>query len=425
MLPTLIPIVREGALDLEEPGRESRLAPWARYLDRVLGEAVQDLGLTLDVSERSRITDDIDDEALVERAAERWVISPRLERAGGQLKLRLLAVAPGSRVLMVRTQTFDPRDLEVRSMVMLRDLVEAGSGVPQRPGRMELPEQDERAVVYHARSAGRAVLALNAAALGGYVGFSLQRASGSSDARLTYPLVALGTGLGLGASMIIADEWDVGLGDAWFLAAGAWWPLASGWLLAESYGVTPDDEKYAYGLLGATAGVALATTALTFKGMSEGGALLTHSGGALGALMGAITQLTYEGDTEANTRRGIGYGAGAGVLAAGLLATQIEVSPSRVLLVDLGASLGALTGAAVASPLLFVDTGETLGATRQRAWLLSVAAGTLAGGAVALFMTSDDDAGLFGGAQPYVDWGPELVADRDVFTFSAGVRGSL
>src|SRR5690606_28616834 len=128
-------------------------------------------------------------------------------RAGGQLKLRLLAVAPGSRVLMVRTQTFDPGDLEVRSMVMLRDLVEAGSGVPQRPGRMELPEQDERAVVYHARSAGRAVLALNAAALGGYVGFSLQRASGSSDARLTYPLVALGTGLGLGASMIIADEW--------------------------------------------------------------------------------------------------------------------------------------------------------------------------------------------------------------------------
>src|SRR5690606_7830387 len=164
LLPTLIPIVREGALDLEEPGRESRLAPGARYLDRVLGEAVQDLGLTLDVSERSRITDDIDDEALVERAAERWVISPRLERAGGQLKLRLLAVAPGSRVLMVRTQTFDPGDLEVRSMVMLRDLVEAGSGVPQRPGRMELPEQDERAVVYHARSAGRAVLALNAAA---------------------------------------------------------------------------------------------------------------------------------------------------------------------------------------------------------------------------------------------------------------------
>ena len=83
---------------------------------------------------------------------------------------------------------------------------------------------------------GRPVLALNAAVLGGYVGFTIQKASGSADARLVYPLVALGTGLGLGASLLVADEWNITSGDAWYLAAGMWWPAASGFLLAEGYG---------------------------------------------------------------------------------------------------------------------------------------------------------------------------------------------
>jgi hypothetical protein len=160
--------------------------------------------------------------------------------------------------------------------------------------------------VIPARSQGRAVLALNAAAFGGYVGFSLQRASGSDDDRLTYPLIALGTGIGLGGSMIVADEWDVGLGDAWYLAAGAWWGLASGFLLADGYGVDPKDNRFTYGLLGATTGVALATTALTFKGMGEGGAMLAHSGGAVGLLLGGMAQLAVEGRTNVTPTRGMG-----------------------------------------------------------------------------------------------------------------------
>ncbi len=130
------------------------------------------------------------------------------------------------------------------------------------------------------------MLALNAAVLGGYVGLSLQRASGSSDARLTYPLMALGTGIGLGGSMIVADEWDVGLGDAWYLSAGAVWPTAAGLLLADGYDVSPASDRYVYGLVGASAGITLGTVPLSFKGMGEGGATLTHSGGAFGMLLG-------------------------------------------------------------------------------------------------------------------------------------------
>lgn len=388
LLPTLTPAVdTPGAPPvLRRPERTDprALVRWARQLDVILGESVQDLGLKLDVSSRTERVDP-EEPALVERAHDQWVVSPRLSLDGGVIHLRILAVAPGSKVLLVRTQDVEPREFEVRAMVMLRDLVQAGRHAPEQPERPPPGTREAPGgVVSHARSEGRAVLALNAAVLGGYVGLSLQRASGTEDARLTYPLVALGTGIGLGGSMIVADEWDVGLGDAWYLSAGTWWPTASGLLLAESYGVNPSSDRYVYGLVGASAGITLATVSLTFKGMSEGGATLAHSGGAFGLLLGGMAQLAYEGRTDTTPSRGMGYGAGAGVLVAGALATQVQVAPSRVLLVDLGAVLGGLTGAAAASPLVF---GDNKTETKDRVWLASVAAGTVAGAGVALFVT--------------------------------------
>ena len=161
---------------------------WARRLDMTLREAVQDLGLTLDVSERPNArAPDLAEDAIVERAQKSWVISPRLEPFEGKIRLRIVAVAPGSKVLLVRTQEVEPREVELRAMVMMRDLVLAGRGSGttdvERPGRLA----GEPRVTEAARSAGRAVLALNSAALGGYVGFSIQRSSGSTDPRLDLP----------------------------------------------------------------------------------------------------------------------------------------------------------------------------------------------------------------------------------------------
>lgn len=401
VLPTVVPVATSPTElpELRRPAAEdeSALARWARALDASVTEAVQDLGLTLDVS--ARVTPDsrtLSDDGLVTRASESWVISPRLELDGNKLRLRIVAVAPGSRVLLVRTQEVSPRELTLRALVMTRDVVQAGRRAPEEPKPAEdAAPRATSPLVMPARSAGRAVLALNSAAFGGYVGLSLQRASGSKDDRLTYPLIALGTGIGLGASMIVADEWDVGLGDAWFLSAGAWWPLASGFLLADGYGVSPADDRFVYGLVGAAGGMTLATTALTFKGMGEGGATLTHSGGAFGMAFGAMTQLAFEGRTDKTPTRGMGYGAGAGVLVAGAFATQVQVASSRVLLIDLGAVLGGLTGAAAASPLVFADE-QTEG--KDRAWVGSVTLGFLAGGAVAYFMTEPGEPASKGSA---------------------------
>lgn len=390
LLPTVTPMAtaadRLPELTRPDPTSDDSVARWARRLDGVLREAAQDLGLTLDVSERLDVGPrSLTEDALVERASESWIVSPRMEFEQGRVRIRLLAVPPGSSVVLVRTQEVEPRDVTVRAMIMLRDVIQAGRGAaPEvRPSETQSPRAAGRYAI-PARSQGRAVLALNSAAFGGFVGFSLQRASGSSDDRLTYPLIALGTGIGLGASMIVADEWDVGLGDAWYLSAGAWWPAAAGMLLAESYHVEPADDRYVYGLIGAASGVTLATASLSTQGMGEGGATLTHSGGAFGLFLGGVTQLAIEGTTDITPTRGMGYGAGAGVLAAGVLATQVTTSPARVLMVDLGAVLGGLSGAAAASPLVF---GDEPSKGQSRAFAAAVGAGTIAGGAIAYYIT--------------------------------------
>ncbi|HEY3255971.1 MAG TPA: hypothetical protein VGJ91_18560 [Polyangiaceae bacterium] len=416
LLPTAVPSKAELAL---QPESAEQLAKLARQLDGILSEAVQDLGLTLTVSGRSRELPS--DDALIERAHDSWLISPRISLEGSGVRLRIVAVAPGENVLRERSQRVDVQALEIRANVMMRDVVHSARAIAEHGPEQPAPE---RALDSEApRSQGRAVLALNAAVVGGYVGFSLQRASGSVDARLTYPLVALGTGIGLGASMLVADEWDITLGDAWFLSAGAWWPIASGVLIAKSYDV-PKEDQYVYGLVAASVGVSLSAAALIPRPMSEGGAVLAHSGGAVGTLLGGLTQMAYEGSTSSTPERGMGYGAGIGVVTAGALATQVKITSSRMLLIDLAASLGALTGAAAASPLLLVDEKED--PTRTRLWLASIAAGTVIGGGIGWLSTrsasSKDEKPLH--ALPYFNLEPANPSRGTRSFMSLGLQGT-
>ncbi len=372
----------------ERPTREThpRLFRFTRRVDILLAEAVQDMDLSLSVAESPQLrAGELTEDKLLTLATDVWVLLPELSVEAGQLRLRLSVVAPQGKVVMVRSERFTPLDLEVRSMVMVRDLIQAGRGVG---ARVVDPSASALSTAKRARGEGRAVLALNSALLGGYVGYSLQRAGGSNDPRLTYPLIALGTGVGLGGSLIVADEWDVGLGDAWFLSAGMVWPTLTGVLLASAYDVREDD-RFAYGLVGAATGVGLGTLALTFSGMGEGGAAITHSGGLVGALAGSLVQIGYEGKSDGTPTLGAGYGAGLGVLSAGILATQIYLSSSRVLMIDLGIGLGALTGAAAASPLVFSDDP---GKAENRAWAGSVAGGAVLGALVAYLITTQDSA---------------------------------
>jgi len=356
------------------------------HLDQLVSEAVQDLGLTLALERRGAREVPAEDE-LVKHAHDTWVVLPTLEREGRGLRVRIVAIRPGTRVLLTRSEHSSQEDLDVRVAVMMRDLVQSHpSAAPAQDVAAAAPEALEPR---EPRSSGRAVLALNAAVFGGYVGYSIQVASGSADERLVYPLVALGAGVGLGASMLVADEWDVSVGGAWFLSAGLWWPTSAGLLLAKYHDIRPEN-RYVYGVVTGTAGVALAVAAMSLSDISDGDAALAHSGGVLGMGLGGLTQLFVEGRAKKTPIGGMGYGAAVGTLGAGVLATELDLKASRVLLVDLGATLGALTGAAAASPLLLVDHQES--EPRTRAWLGSIFAGSVAGGAIGWWTTRKADA---------------------------------
>jgi hypothetical protein len=361
----------------------------AQKLDVLLGDAIQDLGLTLDLSERStQEIGELTDIELVARAAKgnRWVIYPSIDARGSELVVRIAAVAPSTKTVIVRVEPVKPADLPVRAVVMLRDVVSkrwASSAEPVSTRATQLEPRPSFAVP--ARSQGRAILAFNGALFGGFVGYAIQRGSGSDDPRLLFPLMALGTGLGLGASAIVAEEWDIGIGDAWYLSAGAWWPALSGLFIAKSRREVDPPSEYGYALVGSLAGLGLATTSLAIGGpMSEGGALMTHSGGAFGFVLGGMTELAIHANNSGKTPyRGLGIGTGAGVLIAGAAARWVTVEPSRVLIIDLGAGLGGLAGAAAASPFIVKDRTEG----GDRAFLLTTMGTTVAGGVVAWLWT--------------------------------------
>jgi hypothetical protein len=233
-------------------------------------------------------------------------------------------------------------------------------------------------------------------------------------------LVALGTGIGLGGSMLVADEWDVSVGGAWFLSAGLWWPTSAGLLLA-GYHDVPKEDRYVYGVVSGTVGVALAVAAMSVSDITDGDAALTHSGGVLGMGLGGLGQLFVEGRTKKTPIGGMGYGGAIGTLGAGVLATQLNLKASRVLLVDLGATLGALTGAAAGSPLLLVDQQESK--PRTRAWLGSIFTGTLLGAGIGWWSTRKSDAAPSQAfslpALPYAIATPEASGAR----FEAGMLG--
>lgn len=319
--------------------------------------------------------------------------------------------------MLTRSERSSADDLDVRVAVMMRDLLQTRGDAPH-PSEAVPPTAFE-VEPKEPRSSGRAVLALNAAVFGGYVGYSIQAASGSADERLVYPLVALGTGIGLGGSMLVADEWDVSVGGAWFLSAGLWWPTSSGLLLAGHHDV-PKEDRYVYGVVSGTAGVALAVAAMNATDITDGDAALAHSGGVLGMGLGGLGQLFIDGRTNKTPIGGMGYGAAVGTLGAGVLATQLNLKASRVLLVDLGATLGALTGAAAGSPLLLVDQQESK--SRTRAWLGGIFAGTVLGAGIGWWSTRKSEATPPQAslqALPYAITTPEAQGAR----FEAGMVG--
>ncbi|WP_437955841.1 hypothetical protein WME76_30740 [Sorangium sp. So ce119] len=421
------------------PEDAERAAPLASALDALLSDTAQDLGLSVDLADRVASRARADEAELVERAraSDRLFIAPSLDLRGDDVELRIALAPGGARSLRVRVERVARDELAVRAAVMLRDLVaELDGGASAAPPRGEEEPCSERCrgrLATPARSLGKATLAANATLYGGLVGFSIQRSSGSDDPRLLYPLLAVGAGIGLGGAIIIAEEWDVGVADAWYLGSGTWWPTIAGHLIYEGrfaeHAADPDQERWASGLIGGTAGITLAALGLSLGRMSEGGALMAQSGGGLGLTLGALVEWAARGDVDRTPIAGMGYGAALGWLAAAAAATQLDVTASQVLTIDVGALLGGLGAAALASPLVFESPTQA----QQRAWVGAAAGGFLLGAGVTWYVTRAAFAGARG-ARP--SWnrfglpmmgviGESVVGSRRAPALGLGWQGAI
>ena len=375
LLPTAI---AEG--NTRRPARDgdSELGRLALSLDALLRDTAQDLGLGLipPPPGATRLGDgDLLDRARTSGGA---VVLPSLRALeSGEVELRLTLAAPGARAVDVLGEPVPRGELAVRAVILLRDLLKRRDRPAREPRSKSAAPGSITSVL---TQPGRVSLIANATVFGGLVGASIQRGSGSDDPRLLFPLLAVGAGIGLGASLMASGEWDVTTGDAWYFAAGAWWPSAAAHLVFQGRfaGHRPDSERWIFGLLGGTAGVTLGSLGLAVRPVSDGDALMAHSGGALGLAFGALVEMAARGDTKRTPFAGMGYGAGLGWLAASAVAVHLDTPPLGVLAVDLGAALGGLAGAAVASPLLVDDPS----AAKQRAWATITASSAVIGGVV-------------------------------------------
>ncbi|MEO7328185.1 MAG: hypothetical protein ABI193_06385 [Minicystis sp.] len=378
---------------------DGEMASLAASLDALLGDAAQDLGLAIDADPAARQKASnpahLGDAQLLQRARglDRVLLLPTLRAIGGgdEVELRLALAGPAARSLHVRSERVARRELSVRALIMLRDLVATDAGGDAlRPSPPPAPQPS--ALTSPARGAGRPVLLVTTTLFGGLVGYSIQRASGSDDPRVLYPLLAVGAGIGLGSSIIASEEWDIGVSDAWYVAAGELWPTLAGHLIYQGrFSPHIESDRWLFSLIGGGTGVTLSVLGLTLHPMSEGGAILAHSGGGLGLVLGGFTEALVRGDIHTTPVAGMGYGAAVGWLSCAALATQLKVTPTRILALDLGALLGGLGGAAAGSPLLLNDPS----AGRQRAWAGLAGGASIVGATIAVLVTREGRPALF------------------------------
>jgi hypothetical protein len=370
LLPTAI-----ADADRARPAREGdgELARLAQSLDALLADTAQDLGLSVVPPPPgvTRLADgDLLDRARASRAPVLLVSLAAVSST--DVELRLALAVPSAARVSIRRDRVTRDELPVRAVVLLRDLAKGLRHAPEKPAPTAAPPPAATSL------AGRITLMSHATVFGGLVGYSIQRGSGSDDPRLSIPLLLVGAGIGLGASFIASNEWDVSAADAWYFAAGAWWPTVAGHLIYQGrFSVTRSErDRWVFGLLGGGVGATIAALGLALRPMDDGGAIIAHSGGGLGLAFGALVEVAARGDAHHVPYAGMGYGAGLGWLAAAAIATQVRATQLRVALVDAGIAAGGLVGAGLASPLLLGDA--TPG--KQRAWASIAAGSAVAGG---------------------------------------------
>jgi hypothetical protein len=297
--------------------RDADLAPLAATIDGTLSDAARDLGFTLVPPPEGAASEDPEaaPRTRIDTPGALVVHVSLSQSSPEQFTLRVYAGAQKREVTVGRA------DVVPRAVALFRDLVRPN---PVAPAQAAAPTKAKKL-------AGRITLMANAGAFGGLVGFSIEETSGSNDPRLLVPLTIAGAGIGLGAAYLASEEWEVGPADAWYFAAGTWWPTAAGHLIFQGRfaSTRQDRDRWAFGLLGGGVGGTLAILGLALHPMSDMGAIVANVAGAGGLGVGALIELGVRRSAAQVPYSGMGYGAALGWLAGAAVALQLKPSKRK------------------------------------------------------------------------------------------------
>jgi hypothetical protein len=417
VLPALL-LVRGNAGVTARGPRPAEVAEERRLdeLTSTLRDAAPELGYEVELTPPEPPLPEDDAELLefAERDHVTYVVSA-LEQRGSGYRLRVAVASPGRAELRVRYADVAANDVPAKGLVLLRALLrQAEREVRALPVPTEAVVPKSPVATASELRVGRAILATNAGVLGALTGFSVQRASGSDDPRVLFPLLALGAGAGLAGGLVVADEFELDANQALFLASGAWWGVGAGLLVANGRDVTPFSDRYLWGIGGGVAGAALSAAWSARRRMDSGGLVLENSGAVFGMALGGLSESFVRANTTDPPRTGGGIGAMAGLALAAGTASFVRVPTGRILLVDLGGAVGGLAGAAIASPLVFQNVTDA----KARGFFAAAAGGVVAGGALTWWLTRRERV-------PRVAWLDGVTPTFGVIGSSATREGSV
>lgn len=290
----------------------------------------------------------------------------------GILELRALAKAGGPSSAIAAEVVRLCEDIRSRQPSALAAGAAAESAAAGAPG-------DARGL----DRSGRSRLVLASAVYGIWAGIAFDILADVEDGRMVVLPPMLGLAAGLGASIYATRSGEITAGQAWAVITGLDYGTYSGLLWSAA---ADSDEERVFGTALATgvAGGLIGVLAARFR-PAQGSVELVRSGGLWGTATTAMLALMSSNISDTGVFTMLAAGMDLGLLGGGLLATQVNVSRDRMLLIDTGAITGLLFGLGTTWLIAGIDDNrQAIGAGGL--------AGLLAGIAIAVVLTQDMDA---------------------------------
>jgi hypothetical protein len=237
-------------------------------------------------------------------------------------------------------------------------------------------------------------LAINETLQGIAVAYAAVSSVDVDDWRIIGPTLLMGGGAGIAAALLSDYYLRIDVAQASMVAAGGWWGLLEGGLLAKTVGESDLPGVAPWALLGWGVGLGTGITLAATVDLTKGDVALVNSSAAWGTFAGAVIAGTILGrdifTTSTDYDFALPFGGLNVGLVSGIVASRwVEISRGRMALIDLSGLLGVLLGGSLGTPLIFENPSGN-----DKRWYSAVMLGSAALGlTVGALLTSgmDDD----------------------------------